>query len=83
MVGRTNVIMDVQARFIRPAKSFHKISVSKVACSEAVSSNTCSHPQEWVFSSGVCAILSAPLMPWTPIFASMQPAFKCPMNAVR
>ncbi|KAK3929877.1 Putative phosphatidylglycerol/phosphatidylinositol transfer protein 3 [Frankliniella fusca] len=81
MAGRTHVVMDIDAVFSRPASQLKRLCVWKVACSEAVSSNTCSHPMEWNFSSNVCRMLTLPHMPWTPILQSMQPSLKCPIES--
>ncbi|XP_026277176.1 uncharacterized protein LOC113205680 [Frankliniella occidentalis] len=49
-------------------------------CTGGMAPNQCEYFNRWSWSAGICALISAKGMPWSPAFNSMTPAFKCPVT---
>ncbi|KAJ1529607.1 hypothetical protein ONE63_006375 [Megalurothrips usitatus] len=80
MEGRTTVVFDIDLFLDRAASTITKLTVNQTRCRDVVTQSTCQSGRQFDVSSGVCAILNTPLMPWSAFVESMQPPLKCPLG---
>lgn len=76
-------VVDADASQELPMKVVSKFTVIIWRCRDGTAPNQCEYFTRWSWTSGLCRLLSAKGMVWTPLLEAISPPYVCPHAAGR